>query len=134
MIKNCMIKKLSIILSVTVISVLMSTATIKAYAGNRTSKDSFPQYSILGFYCYSMGVEGNYHSNGTIIDVYSTTYAMTRTNLSWSAHNKRASWIYKGRTYGICKAYTTFKNGIDTTWVALSWQTIDESISANAYK
>ncbi|MDD2370934.1 MAG: hypothetical protein PHQ32_02910 [Firmicutes bacterium] len=128
------INKLSVILAITIVSVLMTTATVNAAAGSRIAKDSFPQYSIFGFLVYTMGVEGNYHSNGTKIDTYSTTYARTSTNGTWSVHNKSSSWTYKGVVYGTCRAYATFKNGLDTTWVSLSWQTQDESISAYAYK
>lgn len=112
----------------------MTSAVANAAAWKQVAKNSFSGYSWVGLHCYTMGVEGNYHSNGSRIDTYSTTKAVTSTSGTWSAHDKSASWIYKGTTSGTCKAYATFKNGIVTQWFEMAWQTYDESCSASAYR
>ena len=116
------------------IMTLMIAATANAAAGTRAATKSFSAYSIVGLHCYTMGVEGNYHSNGSKIDKYSTTKAVTRTSGTWSAHDRSASWIYKGKGSGDVKAYATFKNGVVTQWFELAWQTRTESCSATARK
>lgn len=128
------VKKVSIVLSLCLMMTLMISGMANAAAGTRTAKNSFSQYSWVGLHCYTMGVEGNYHSNGTKIDTYSTTKAVTDTSGTWSAHDKSSSWTYKGKTTGTVKAYATFKNGAVTTWFELAWQTFDESCSATARK
>ena len=132
--KTKFIKRISVSMMMAIMIMLMSAAVVNAAAGTRTAKNSFSQYSIVGLHCYTMGVEGNYHSNGTKIDTYSTTKAVTDTSGTWSAHDKSSSWIYKGTTSGTVKAYATFKNGLVTTWFELAWQTYDESCTAYAYK
>ena len=132
--KTKFVKRISVSMMMVIVITLMSVAAVYAAAGTRTAKNSFSEYSWVGLHCYTMGVEGNYHSNGKKIDKYSTTKAVTDTSGTWSAHDKSASWIYKGTTSGTVKGYATFKNGLVTSWFSLAWQTYDESCSATAYK
>lgn len=132
--KGKLSKKVTAIGMTALMVMSMTGAMANASSGTKIARNSYNQYSWCGVLCYSMGVEGNYHSNGTRIDKYSTAKAVTSTHLSWSVHDKSASWTYKGTTSGTVRAYATFKNGLSTTWIDLSIQSFDERISATAYK
>lgn len=123
------------ILSVAIVMIcitLFSSAMVNAGAGTKTASNSYSEYSWCGLFIYSMGVEGNYHSNGKKIDKWSTTRAITSTSGTWSVHDKSSSWINQEATRGDVKAYATFKNGLCTAWFDLAWQTEDRSCTATA--
>lgn len=127
-------RNLAIVLALCLSMSLMGSAMVNAAAGTKTAKKSDNYYSWCGVLCFTMGVEGNYHSNGKKIDKFSKTKAVTSTHGTWSAHDKSSSWIYKGKKSGTVKAYATFKNGIVTTWFEMAWQTYDKSCTATASK
>jgi hypothetical protein len=128
------LNKIMVGISTLMLVALMSVSVANAASGSKTASNRASYYSWCGLHCFTMGVDGNYHSNGTKIDSYSTTKAVCSTSGTWSVCDKSAAWIYKGTTTGTCKAYATFKNGIITQWFQMAWETYDKSISAEAYR
>ena len=73
-------RNLAIVLALCLSMSLMSSAMVNAAAGTKTAKKSNNYYSWCGILCFTMGVEGNYHSNGKKIDKFSKTKAVTSTH------------------------------------------------------
>lgn len=106
-----------------------------AEAAWRTASKTENYYSWTGIHVASLGVQGDYYTNGTKITsygavrAYPTTYVLLTT---YSDVSKR--WRNKTSTSAVATAEATWTMGVKTMWVEITVQTFRDSVSAYAYR
>lgn len=111
------------------------TGTINAAERHKTATNTLNRYSWCGIWVYSLGVEGEYASNGYKITQYNGVDAIPKSGFMWFVKDgSSGSWAYKGTKDGTCKAVGTFCQSALTKIIQVPINTQTESVYANAYK
>lgn len=106
-----------------------------AHAAWKTASKTEHYYSWTGIHVASLGVQGDYYSNGTKITNFSSLRAYPNTYVPLTTYSDVTKvWRNKTNTSGIATAEATWKMGVKTQWVEVTVQTFRDSVSATASK
>lgn len=121
------------------IIVLMLAASVAlgigatAQAAWKTASNTEHYYSWTGIHVASLGVQGDYYSNGKKITSFSSLRAYPNTYVPLTTYsNVTTIWRNKTSTSGVATAEATWKMGVKTQWVEVTLQTFRDSVSATA--
>lgn len=104
-------------------------------AGWHSANNSEYYYSHVGILDASLGVSGDYYTNGSSITKWGSVYAYPNTYVPFTSYSGVSqSWRYKTSTSGYAYAQATWKFGLQTQWIELNVQTYTDSVSAYAYR
>ncbi len=102
----------------------MGATTSKTASNSRTEK------SWVGIPVYTIGVKGDYKTNGSKLSGWSNARCCNATHYpGWSCTSKSASWVSKGSKSSKVRNRSTFFYGLDTQWLKLGIQSYDDEIS-----
>lgn len=106
-----------------------------AQAAWKTASKTEHYYSWAGIHVASLGVQGDYYSNGKKITSFSSLRAYPNTYVPLTSYsNVTKVWRSTTSTSGIATAEATWKMGVKTQWVEVTVQTFRDSVSATATK
>lgn len=110
-------------------------AATTAEAAWKCAKNTERYYSRLGIHVASLGVQGDYYSDGKKITKFDGVRAYPNTYVPLTTYSSvTKGWRNKTSTTGIAYAEATWKMGIKTYWVELTIQSFRDSVTAKASK
>ena len=114
-------------------SIVASGAAFAKSAGYYTTSNSRTAKSIVGIPVYTIGVSGQYYTNGKSVSKQTNATCLNSTHYpGWSVQSQKASWTLKTASKSIVTNTSTFFYGLDTQWVKIGIQSYTEQITANA--
>lgn len=101
--------------------------------GYHTAQDKRTEKSIVGIPVYTIGVSGQYYTNGKKVSKQSDATCLNSTHYpGWSVKEKDAKWTIKNAKKSQVKNTSIFFYGLDTQWITIGIQSYTDTISAYA--
>ena len=104
-------------------------------AGWKTASKTQHYYSWTGIHVASLGVQGDYYTNGKKITNFAGVRAYPNVYVPLASYSDvKQGWKHKTNTSGVAFAEATYKLGIKTQWIEITVQSFRDSVSATAKK
>lgn len=110
--------------------IIANVSSVSAAVETKTAKNSRTETSWVGIPVYTIGVKGDYKTNGKKLSGWSNARCNNATHYpGWSCTAKSASWVSKGEKKSTVRNCSTFFYGLDTQWITVGIQSYDDEIS-----
>lgn len=118
-------RKLGMLLLISML-LLFSTSV---FAATKTASKSVTRKSWVGIPVYTIGVKGDYTTNGKKISKQTNARTANATHYpGWSCKKKSAKWVSKGSKSSTVRNNSNFFYGLETQWIKIGIQSYDDEI------
>lgn len=123
-------KKKLIISALALVMIFTNVVSVSAATTSKTTSKSRTEKSWVGVPVYTIGVKGDYKTDGKKLSGWSNARCNNSTHYpGWSCTKKSAKWVEKGKKKSKVRNCSTFFYGLDTQWITIGIQEYDDEIN-----